>query len=117
MNKVYYAHPVSIYNTKQEERDILLLKKLDFEISNPNELKHQKGYQKEGMNYFNSVIENCNFLCFRSFPNGDIPAGIAKEIEYAKSLNKIIFELPSGILKRILSIEQTREYLTENGNR
>ncbi len=33
--KIYYAHPMSLYGTLQEKRDIETLKALGFEVVNP----------------------------------------------------------------------------------
>jgi len=34
--KIYYAHPLNIYNTAQEKRNIATLESLGFEVVNPN---------------------------------------------------------------------------------
>lgn len=141
---VYYAHCQSIYNTPQEQRDLELLKTLGFEVLNPNEKEHQekaaaikKETMEQGaqldkdrfvdarpafwrdiasskvMQYFEGLVNVSDFVAFRALPDGRIPAGIAKEI----SLGKPCFELPSGIIKRIISVAETREYLQETGFR
>jgi len=115
--KVYYAHPISIYDTAQEKRDITLLEQMGFEILNPNTPEYDASYKKGGMDIFKEAVENCDMLAFRAFPDGSIPAGIAKEIEFAKAKQIAIFELPSRIAKRTLSVESTREYLSEVGYR
>ncbi len=114
---VYYAHPISLYNTKQEVRDIELLEKLNFQVVNPNSANAEESYKVQGMEYFKDVIKGCQALAFRSFSDGSIPAGIAKEIAYAKEFGLPIFELPSGICRRSLSVEATRETLQELGTR
>lgn len=114
----YYAHPLSLYNSAQEKRDISLIESLGFEVLNPNGPEHQEAYQAEGMLYFEKLIEGkVQLLFFRAFPDGSIPAGIAKEIETAAKLNLPVVELPNGILRRSLSVEETREYLRESGFR
>lgn len=44
-NKIrcYYAHTMTSYNSTIEKQDIELLKKLGFEVENPNQSKHQSG--------------------------------------------------------------------------
>jgi hypothetical protein len=120
---------MAIYNTPQEQRDIELLEGLGFEVLNPNSPKHIKAVEKiqeKGktcfgannsgvlvMEYFTNLVEKCDVVAFRALPDGRIPAGIAKEI----GCGKTVFELPSGIVKRTISIEETREYLREAGQR
>lgn len=115
--KIYYAHAVNLYGTPQEKRDIELLESLGFEVENPNQKRHAKAYAKRGMNYFHLVISKCDALAFRALPDNTIPAGIVKEIWIAQSYNYPVIELPSSILRRGLTIDQTREYLTEIGDR
>ena len=121
--RVYYAHCQAIYNTPQEQRDIDLLKQLGFEVLNPNKPNHvrmAKEMRERGENvmlYFEGLVDQCDVLAFRSLPDGRIPAGIAKEIKRARDCTKPVFELPSSILRRSIGVEETREYLTEMGQR
>jgi hypothetical protein len=119
--KCYYAHPMSLYGTKQEERDIALLESLGFEVENPNTHAHQEGMWRYGgrpgdprsMEYFRGIAMHCDVVAFRAMPDGSITAGVADEIRVAK----LVFELPSGIKRRTLTIEQTSETLRECGQR
>jgi hypothetical protein len=115
--KVYYAHCMAIYDTIQEERDIALLKKMGFEVDNPNTEHHAEGWLTHGMDYATTIVGNNDILAFRALPDGAIPAGIYKEIEIAHGLDIPVFELPSGIIRRELSLDATREYLKELGQR
>jgi len=122
----YYAHDMYLYNTQQEKRDIQLLELLGFKVINPNTKKVQEditnlkkvhGDDFDYMKYFHDIIYNCDVVAFRSIPNGHIPAGVGNEVTYA-ILEKIpVFELPSSIDARIMSIDFTREYLKEIGQR
>lgn len=121
--KVYYAHPMSLYETKIEKIDLLTLMNLGYEIINPsdqsvidccNKYKDINGNENI-MNFFKNIIINCDCLAFRSFINGKIPSGVAIEIEYAKELNKPIFELPCLLTNRYLTHEETKQYLLELG--
>lgn len=116
--KLYYAHPISLYNTEQEKRDLLLLNKIfpQYSIYNPNNNEADVGYKQLGMKYFEDIIESCNLLVFRVFPLGKIPAGIAEEIKIADRNNISIIELPC-FTNRFMSIEDTRSYLKECGFR
>lgn len=117
--KVYYAHSMSIYGTLQEARDLDTLAKLGFLVLNPNKPKHQKGYtdSKLGMDYFLRLVESCDALVFRSLPFGRIPAGVAMEVDHAIKLGLPVFELPSSITARKLTLDETREHLREVGQR
>lgn len=113
----YYAHCTSIYNTPQEERDLALINELGFSVYNPNCQEAEEGYKNESMPWFRKKVQECDVFIFRALPDGDIPAGVAKEIGYAREFTKPIIELPSGVQRRVLSVEQTREYLHEVGQR
>lgn len=122
--KVYYAHCLAIYNTPQEARDILQLERMSFEVINPNqqwiadEVKRLK--EKEDPNYmlfFRHLVVAQDVFAFRALPDGAIPAGIAKEMEYAREANKPVLELPSAVSRRTITLEQTREFLAEVGQR
>lgn len=115
--KIYYAHCISIFNTPQEHRDIKLLEDLGFEVHNPNNQDDADGYKNHGMDYCKNLVRRFSALAFRSLPNGSIPAGIYKEIIWARQAGILIIELPSSLLRREMSVDETREYLTEIGHR
>lgn len=115
--KCYYAHCIGIYNTLQEKRDIETLTGLGFEVVNPNSKECSEGYKLEGMKYFERFPKECDLVAFRSLPDGRIPAGVGKEIRGFQNENKSVIELPSCLVKRIISVEETREYLCEIGKR
>lgn len=114
---LYYAHAITLYNTPQEVRDMAVFNTLGFNVINPNAPEHDAGYHAEGMDYFRRVVNDADGLAFRALPDGSIPAGIAKEIEFCREAGKPVIELPSGIQRRVLTVEQTREYITEVGAR
>ena len=117
--KIYYAHCMAIYNTKIEERDIASLNNLGFDVLNPNQEIHQEKCQEfeNPMDYFLNLVNICDALAFRSLPTGKIPAGIYKEIMEAQRLGIPIIELPVNPILREMTVEQTRAYLTEVGQR
>ena len=130
--KVYYAHCQTIYGTKQEQRDMEMLKALGFEIVNPSDPEHADVVKKIKSNpancieriasvmvmeYFVKLVDSCDAVAFRALPDGAIPAGVMQEIEQARGSGKLVIELPSCILRRGLTVEQTREYLAESGQR
>lgn len=115
--KIYYARPISLYNTKQEKRDLLLLTQFSLDIVNPNKEELQLRYEREGMDVFTAAVKDCDALAFRSFQDGRISAGVKKEIDAAIELGKPVIELPTITSTRILSIDDTREYLKLLGHR
>lgn len=115
--KIYYARPISLYNTVQEQRDLELLTFLFLDVLNPNKEELKRRYDIEGMEVFTQAVSDCDALAFRSFPDGKISAGVKKEIDKAIELNKPVIELPSITSNRILSVDDTREYLKLLGHR
>ena len=131
--KVYYAHCMAIYNTKQEARDIALLEALGFEVVNPNSKEIDAAYEKrkadiaaaktagtDPMELFRPFAQGegaCDLIAFRGMTDGAIPSGVAKEIEMFKEVKKPVIELPSCITRRCLTVQETREALCETGFR
>jgi len=120
--KVYYARPISLYGTKQEERDIKLINSIRdgnvwWQLVNPNKEELQERYKTEGMDVFFEAMKDCDGLVFRSFQDGKISAGVKKEIDKALEMGKFVFELPTITSKRVLTVDDTREYLKLIGNR
>lgn len=117
--KIYYARPISLYGTPQDQRDIALIKSMGFDVINPNKEQLAELYKQKGMNIFTDIIdsEECDGVAFRAFPDGSISAGVYKEIKAAYDCEKIVFELPTITQSRVLSVEDTRAYLTYLGQR
>ena len=119
--RIYYAHSMSIYGRPQEQRDIAMLEALGFEVVNPNKSEHQAGYEAPtpfgGMSYFCDLVRSCDALAFRAHPDGSIGAGMMAEIKAAQDDGKPVIELPHSLSRRYLTVEQTREYLREAGQR
>ena len=96
---VYYAHFMGIYNTKQEERGMELLKALfpDAEIINPNceeiqeKCKQIKEADGNAMDMFEDIVKGCSVVAFRGCVNGKIGAGVWKEIMVAKAFPLLSF--------------------------
>jgi hypothetical protein len=117
--KVYYAHPLNIYNTPQEQRDLDTLAALfgAENILNPNAPEIDALYKtNHEMKIFFDLVKTCDVLAFRPTPFGKITAGVASEIQVAKDNGKLIIELPTFI-GRNMSVDATREYLAEVGQR
>lgn len=114
---VYFARPISNYKSLQDQRDLALLKQLGFEVVNPDKETYQKEYLDLGMDVFLNEVKKCEILVFRSFVDGNISSGVFKEIIAAQEADISILELPTITSKRVLSVEDTRAYLTLLGQR
>lgn len=117
--KVYYSHPLTLYNTEREKEDIRMLEFIfgPTDVVNPNNPVADALYKENySMSVFFDAILLCEALAFRALPFGKISAGVAAEIKYAKEHNIVVIELPN-FLDRELSIEDTRTYLRECGYR
>lgn len=117
MKRVYYAHSIDLYGTEQERRDMITLASMGFTVVNPNQPEHDAGYKRDGMIYFNAILESCHVLAFRANPDGSINAGIGHEIEKMRADEKIVIELPSMVAFRYMTVPKTRAYLLETGYR
>jgi hypothetical protein len=134
--RIYYAHCIALYGTPQEVRDLELLGRIftamdrPFEIVNPNsfnierlckDIKNkspEKDVGQEIMDYvFRPLVKSCHVTAFRALPDGRIPAGVLQEVEWAREVGQPVIELPSGISSRAMTVQETREYLREVGNR
>lgn len=119
MKKLYYAHCVGIYGTPQEERDMELLREMfpDWEVVNPNCIEFSKGYEERGMEFFQDLVLAYDACAFRALPDGAVPSGVATEVIWFRQQKKPVIELPSAFTRRVMTLEQTREYLREVGQR
>lgn len=117
--KAYYARPISVDNSPQAVRDKELIIALGYEPYPLNEDKKEalKSYKMIGMDAFRPYVEKCGLLIFRAFSDGSIGAGVAQEIEWAVELGIPIVEFPRQMKRRALSVEETREMLSELGQR
>ena len=68
------------------------------------------------MDLFQELVLKCDLLIFRCCVNGKIPAGVLKEINWAKENSIFTLELPSFI-NREMSVDDTRNMLLEMGTR
>lgn len=111
--KVYFARPISAYGNLQDQRDLQLLNDLGFEVVNPNKKALEKEYKSRGIDTYLDLVVECDLVVFRSFVDGNISAGVYKEI----TCGVPVLELPNITSRRALSVEDTREYLKLLGNR
>lgn len=138
MKTAYYAHCVAIYGTPQEARDLQMLSYLGYDVVNPNSPAIDAAYNKVKSDFtaghellsqyhsasdaamtliFKPIVKSVDVVVFRALPDGRIPAGVAKEILWAREFDKPVIELPHALHDRIMSVESTRDYLSEVGQR
>lgn len=117
MKKAYYARPISLYGSKQEERDVETLRHLGFTAIDINKEELQARAKSEGMGVFKPLVGSAEALFFRSFLDSTIGAGVAKEIAWANEAGIPVVELPTLICSRSLSVDETRQRLKELGSR
>lgn len=125
MYKVYYARCMSLYGTKQEKRDIMTLNSMvnDVEIIQfPSQALIDEtvlaSIDAPIMSmFFFPLVNTADLLAFRSLPDGGISAGVASEIEYAQQIGVPVVELLRFHGRPRLSVEETRQYLREVGQR
>lgn len=141
--KIYYAHCMALYDTAQERRDVATLETLFSEVVNPNSevismdcARVRREFDEGTLVYpkfpgatfqdagaavlllvFYPLVLAADCVAFRALPDGSIPAGVAQEIQWAAEMYKPVIELPCGFTRRVMTVEQTREYLREVGNR
>lgn len=123
--KIYYAHPMTTYNSRIEREDILLLTSLGFDVLNPNDPIHEKGCNQYAlehgksrvMEYFTNLIEDeCNAVAFRALHDGRMLSGVSAEVQFADEVLGIpVIELPRQLNKRYMTYPETKDYLLETG--
>jgi hypothetical protein len=99
--RIYFAHPITDYGTERQARALAGLRahfvddlgRRHFEIENPDQPRHQIGYETGGMEYFKAIIEKCSHLAFMRFPDGSIGAGVGREILWAHIANLHTYEI------------------------
>jgi hypothetical protein len=117
---IYFSHPISDFNTEIEQVVERYIR--DFfqeEVENPNQSKHQIGYQRYGMDYYKGVIDQMDKCVYMRMPSGKIGAGVAKEIKQFFEQGKPVYEFNRVTLEldevlempdtsQVLSIDETR---------
>lgn len=123
--KYYFAHPISIYNTRKEGVLIDMIHKTTFLsnplVLNPNSEYHECQYKLKGMDYFLSLVDECDALIIYPFEDNTIGAGIAKEALRAFENKKRVYQIDAQTfeiqeifeLKNCLTVDETRAKLKE----
>jgi hypothetical protein len=128
---IYYAHPMSWYDTEAERKDIEYLGGYG-KVINPNTPRFKiavdaaKRLRRPVMELFTECIQvEADVVCYRSFRDGMIGAGVAQEILAAVIWGKEVWHIVGhGDLgfsfqavvysSRILTVENTRNRIMQN---
>tara|TARA_Y100000310_G_scaffold343165_1_gene449586 strand:+ start:2523 stop:2933 length:411 start_codon:yes stop_codon:yes gene_type:complete len=125
IHKIYFGHPISIYNTSKEAELITRIEQVfaNYTVENPNQPHHTQGYQNfkissgNGMlYYYQEVLPKMSAGIFLPFEDGMWGAGTFGEAEFLHELEREIYtiDLAGDILdatldpSKKLSIEDTR---------
>jgi len=108
--KVYYAHAIPLYGTKQEstERRQIIKKFQKVEIIDPGSFQDNPEKQRGGMEFCLKLVKGCQAVVFSKF-NGKITAGVGKEVNYAIEKKINVFELNGN---KFHSIDKPVDYLS-----
>ena len=113
--KLYYAHCIALYDSEIEKEDIAMLENMGFMVYNPNRPGSDQAYREHGMQWFFERVQECDGVAFRANWNGAIPAGVYSEI--IVNGKRPLIELPRAIESRGMTVDDTRVYLHEVGQR
>ncbi len=115
---VYYAHPISMYDSVLESTDIAFLTRVGLKVVNPAKLSEfvEPMNSTDRMNYFYRLVRRCDCLAFRSFVDGKIGAGVQFEIGSMETKGGMIFELRPPVVHRALTIKDTKKRLQNQRN-
>ena len=119
MKLAYYAHPITEYGTLEETHAVKAIEHAGFVVINPNcpaidleyKLAKARGIDSPMFHVFHPIVQRCDVVFFRAFPDGKISSGVAMEVGWADSLGKPVFELPTQRVERTLTYQQTLERL------
>jgi hypothetical protein len=125
MQKIYFGHPLSVYNTPKEKKLISIIEETfpHSEVENPNQPHHAQGYQdwkKQKGNgmlyYYEKVLPQMSAGVFLPFEDGMWGAGVFNEADFLQKHQKPIYEINFNgeiyiailDLSKKLSIDETR---------
>ena len=119
---VYYAHCMKDYGSDMEKEHVKILERLGYYVLNPNDpridsvvdqMQAEGKTSSEIMDYFLTIVKKCDVLAFATTTTGKVSAGVKKEIDYMKSLDRPVFQLPIYSNLETMSVDETRKFLKE----
>lgn len=117
MKRVYYAHPISMYGTQEEMREISLIEEKfrDVIVVNPA-IFEQVPKGDDIMEFYFNLVRDCETVVFKRLL-GKVSAGVGKEVNFALQTGKAVYELNKGQFSQVtqvvepISVEETRRLL------
>ena len=102
MNKLYYAHPMKMYWTPWERRELAQIRKRfpRRRIVNPATYDGHPEKLRDTVGFCLKLVENCEIIVFRRF-FGKVTAGVGKEVNHALRLGKRVYEIVDGRFKPV----------------
>src|ERR1700676_4254728 len=94
--RVFYSHPMKLYGSAAERREISLIEKqfVGSEIVNPSAYQARAGPGREA-EYYLALVDSSDCVVFsRHF--GNVTEGVKPEVDHAISKGKPVYELRDG---------------------
>jgi len=99
--RVFYSHPMKLYGTDAEKREIALIAKrfIGCEIVDPSAQRSNAEPGRE-TEFYLRLVDSCDLLVFsRHF--GYVTEGVRPEVEHALSMGKNVYELRGGRFTKV----------------
>ncbi len=106
--RIYYAHPVEIYSTIRERKELEIIRR-NFpgaEIVNPATFQHSSGWSHGFLN----LVDSCDLVVCSDF-DGFVTAGVAAEVEHVLSQGKPVYRL-DWRTEELVNINEVKEALS-----
>ncbi|HUI01591.1 MAG TPA: hypothetical protein VLX56_08180 [Nitrososphaerales archaeon] len=96
--RVFYAHPMKIYGTAAERREVAVIERgfAGYEIVDPSTRPPDLGPGRE-TEFYLALVDSCDCLVF-SRHYGNVTEGVKPEVERALASGKPVYELSDGKL-------------------
>lgn len=113
--KIYYAHHMWKYNTKEERMEIEAIKRIfpNSNIINPNGSVIETGNEAEAMEQCFNFIRESDILIFTTLNNKIFGRGVYDEISLALQLGMKVFLLKEDTLLKINDINSICEIIID----
>jgi hypothetical protein len=94
--RVFYSHPMKLYGSAAEKREISLIEKrfVGYEIIDPSRLQAPEEPRRE-TEYYLQLVDSCDCLVF-SRHYGNVTEGVKPEVDHALANGKPVYELRDG---------------------
>lgn len=96
--RVYFAHPVGIYNTPYEKNCLETIKANlpGCEIVDPNTKESRDAYQERGFTYFRELAASCDEIVVVPFRDGSWGMGVYQEMLLMKETGRAVHKVDGG---------------------